>query len=238
MIKIAILDDNTNDMQYVKSLIDIYCREKKELFQVQLYENAMDLLFDLDQGKYFDLFFLDVEMPMYSGLEVAREIRKYYLDSIIVYITNYVEYAIEAYEVNAFRYIPKSLLEIKVPEALDAMITKMQNEKQRVYVITHYLDMEIIDHKDIFYFQKEGKYILIFHKKGESRVRKTLQEFLKELDSDDFLEVRKGCAVNIRNVMSIEQQEMILRNGTRILVSRRYLNKIKEEIMNYWAGKM
>ncbi len=238
MINIAILDDNENDRLFVKKIVDEYCETREEECNVYTYESSMDLLFDLDQGRYFNLFFLDVELPVHSGLEVAREIRKYYLEPVIVYITDYVEYSIEAYEVNAFRYIPKRLLRVKLIEALEHIIPKLAAVKQSTYVITHYLDMEILYHDEIFYLKKEGKYVVITHKRGESRVRKALQEVLEELSSNCFLEIGKGCAVNIRHVMSIEHREIVLRNGIRIPVSYRRLDEIKERIMDYWAGKM
>lgn len=238
MINIAILDDNENDRLHVKQIVDEYCGTQEEVCKVYTYESAMDLLFDLDLGKYFNLFFLDVEMPVRSGIEVAREIRKYYLEPVIVYITDYVEYSIEAYEVNAFRYIPKRVLDSKLPEALEHIIPKLAAEKQRTYMITHYLDMEILFHNEIYFLKKEGKYVGITHKRGESRVRKSLQDVLKELDAEYFLEIGKGCAVNIQHVMSIEHQEIVLRNGLRIPASYRRLDEIKERIIDYWAGKM
>lgn len=49
-------------------------------------------------------------MPGENGIEAAREIRRFYPDPIIMFITNFVDYAIEAYEVNTYRYIPKECL--------------------------------------------------------------------------------------------------------------------------------
>lgn len=56
---------------------------------------------------------------------VAKEIRQYYNEPIIVYVTNHVEYAIQAFEVNAFRYIPKALLREKLAEAYDVLLPKL-----------------------------------------------------------------------------------------------------------------
>ena len=57
---------------------------------------------------------------------MAREIRKYYFDPFIIYITDHVEYSPEAFEVNAFRYIPKIKLQEKLPEALSYAVVKIR----------------------------------------------------------------------------------------------------------------
>ena len=91
---------------------------KKELFRLGIdyvmkcYINVEDFLEDLNERDYFDVYLLKVHIPKMNGLEVARKIRNEFRESIIRYITNYVEYAIEAFEVNAYRYIPKAHISI------------------------------------------------------------------------------------------------------------------------------
>ena len=55
----------------------------------------------------FDIAFLDIDMGAYSGLELARHIRSLNLDTILIFVTNYVQYSLEGYEVQAFRYLLK-----------------------------------------------------------------------------------------------------------------------------------
>ena len=69
----------------------------------------------------FDIAFLDIDMGAYSGLELARHIRNLNLDTILIFVTNYVQYSLEGYEVQAFRYLLKSELDGK-PTARDAAV--------------------------------------------------------------------------------------------------------------------
>lgn len=234
MIRIAILDDNPECAEELHRMIDVYALKEKKALACKVYISAMELLFDLDQGQYYDIFLLDVEMPVHSGLEVAFEIRKKYIEPVIIYITDYVKYAVQAFEVNAYKYIPKSCLDTKLPEALDAIIPILENKKKRHYLIKHYLDVETLQYDNIYFLKKEGKYVVFIHRDGESRVRKALQNVLKELDSEEFIEIGKGRAVNILHVMSLEQQCVIMRNGLRLPVSRSLLAEIQERIMEYW----
>ena len=48
----------------------------------------------------FDIAFLDIDMGAYSGLELAHHIRSMNLDTILIFVTNYVQYSLEGYEVH------------------------------------------------------------------------------------------------------------------------------------------
>lgn len=236
-IKIAIAEDNPRDREHICRITEEYLKKRQVPFDIRLYAGPMELLLDIDQGMYYDLFLLDVEMQVLNGIHTAREIRKRYLEPAIVYITDYVEYSIQAFEVNTFRYIPKKDVEERLPEALDLIWTKVSKEKSRCYVIRHYLDVEVIPHRDIYGIQKDGKYVVIYHRNGESRVRKSLQEVLGELHAEEFLEVGRGCAVNICHVLSIEKRNLKLRGGKVFPVGKYRIDLVKERIMEYWMGK-
>ena len=64
-------------------------------------------------------------MPVKNGIEVAKEIRKLYPEPVIIYVTNHLNYAVEAYEVNTYRYIAK--------ESKKRRLYEKVNEFSRVY---------------------------------------------------------------------------------------------------------
>lgn len=236
-MRIAIVDDDLSSGKRMETIVKQFLNLKQEMVPVLVYHSPMELLFDLDQGKYYDLFFLDMEMPKLNGLQTAREIRKKYSDPIIIYITDYVEYSVEAFEVNTFRYIPKKYLNERLTEALEAAWVCMQEKNQKCYVICHYLDTEVIPYQDICGMKKTGKYVTIYCGKTEKTVRKTLKDVLRELNSEDFFEVSKGYAVNIRHVNSLEAREVHLKNGLVFPVGRAYTELLRERIMEYWMEK-
>ncbi len=52
--------------------------------------------------------FLDIDMDERSGLDIARRVRELHLDTVIIFVTNYPEFSMEGYEVQAFRYLLKA----------------------------------------------------------------------------------------------------------------------------------
>ena len=130
MIKIAVLDD---DPMYLDKICDI---THTAMFQLDLaYElkryNKVDLfLKDLRAGGYCDIYLLDVEMPQMNGLEVARNIRQKYSEPIIIYITNHVDYAVEAFEVKAYQYILKRQLDERLNETFRRLFLNEANAQE------------------------------------------------------------------------------------------------------------
>ena len=85
--------------------------------------------------------------------------------------------------------------------------------------------------------KKEQKYILLVHKYGVSRERKTITEFIECVQAyDSFVMVDRSCVVNAFHIMSLRNQEIMLRNGEVIPVSRPKLSYVKQEIMRIWRN--
>ena len=237
MLKIAVLDDQE---LYVNKIDEITKKAMLELgivYELFKYTSTEEFLYDLGEDIKFDIYLVDVELQTTSGLEVARKIREKYYDSAIIYVTNYIEYAVEGYEVNAYRYIPKTILEEKLPEAYAAVYVNIENKKKNFYIIENNHRMERIAYEDIFYVKKDQKYILIVHKHGVSRERKTIAEFIESVQSlDTFVVVDRSYIVNAFHIMTLKKQEIILRNGETIPVSRPKLSYVKQEIMRIWRS--
>ena len=233
--RIAVIDDVAEEAEYIRSLSDKYFENHRGYkHEIDTYERGESLVRDIKAGKYYDIYLLDVEMPEKSGLEIAKEIRRCYPEVFVVFVTNHVQYAIPAYEVNAFRYIPKRLLSEKLPEAYDHLLPKLDLFDKRVYMIESASNIEKILYKDIYYVTKYSKYLTIHHRHGESKVRKTLSTIMDELDSSEFIYIDKGCIVNLIHITSCKKEEVVMRNGDSLKISRPRYRQVRESIMDYW----
>ncbi len=236
MIRIAILDDSDTDRKLMEYVTKRYFAGRGVPCDVRAFSRWQTLFAELSEETYYDIFLLDMELPEKTGLQVAKEIRRHYLEPAIVYVTNYVQYAMEAFEVNAFRYIPKRLLREKLPAAYDVLLPEMEQLDQRSYIVEKESGIERILYRNLFYIRKEGKYVVLFHRGGSSRERKTLKEIYGELNAEEFFYVDKSYVVNVQHVLSCRQGELEMRNGDVLPVSRPRHREVREKIMNYWKG--
>ena len=219
--------------KYCKSFYGEKCLKFSQC-HIEPFLNAKGFLLGL-QDEAYDIYILDVEMPYKNGLDVAREIRQLYPDPVFIFVTNHVDYAIDAYEVNTYRYIPKGVLTEKLPQALGTLLPSLQLKEEQYYIINKRGTSERIPLSDIYYLKKDGKYVVIVHRKGESRVRESLSTVFKNLEGNEFIMVDKSYAVNIRHVMKISGYDLIMRNDTAVPVGMSRMPKIRLQIMEYWG---
>ena len=210
-----------------------YFTHKQVPCQIETFQSVEWFVYGLDE-EVFDLYILDVEMPKKNGMDVAREIRKRYPDPVIIFVTNYVDYAVDAYEVNTYRYIPKSMLEQKLLSAYDTLLPELLAKEERYYVIEKHTDIEKISYDSIIYMRKEGKYVIFYHSKGESSVRKPMSVVLEELNAKEFLVIDKGYAVNIKHIMGLKNHEVYMRDGTILPVGGIKVSQVSQAIADYW----
>ena len=152
MIRIAVLDDDPMSIERIRQITETCMRQLEMRDEIQDYETGQSVLDDLKKEIYYDVYLLDVQLPDINGLEIAKRIRRRWSDPIVIYITNYVDYAVEAYEVNTFRYIPKQLLEEKLPKAYHSMkdLLKKKEAARRFYTIERYAQREKLYYRDIY----------------------------------------------------------------------------------------
>lgn len=235
MITIAILDDEKIFLEKEKAITEKYFSQKVLECRIDTFQNADWLVMGLEEEQY-DIYILDVELPKKSGLEVAREIRSHYPDPVIIFVTNFIDYAVEAYEVNTYRYIPKEIMEEKLESAYDTLIPKILAREEKYYVVEKRTIMSKILYEDILYLKKDKRYTVLTYRGGEVRIRKSMADVFQELNSPEFLIIEKGCIVNIRHVMGLKGCMMRMRDGTLLSVGEPRACEVRKVISRYWRS--
>lgn len=239
MITIAALEDQREWLEKEAEITKEYFDRERREYQFKKYNTASEFLKDFEEGHWADVYLLDVELPDTNGLKIARKIKQKHYEALIIYITGYVEYAVEAFEVNAYRYIPKIMLREKLPAAYSSLEQQLVSKEGPYYTIEMNARMERIEQKNIYYLQKEKKYVILTTKDGVSRVRATLEEVFGELQESSFVRIDKGCIANLRHIMKLEKREVKMRevkmrDGAYLPVSQPQLSTVKRRTAEYW----
>ncbi len=237
---IAIVDDEKEEGELIKGLVQNYFAEYPDKpYEVSIYQEGGQLMEELAGQRYFDLYFLDVEMERQeNGIELAHRIRSLYQEPVIVYVTNHLECAPEAFEVNAYRFIPKRMLTEKLSDVLDHALAVIDQIDQRAYVVDTPDCAERILYKNIVRIEKDGKYINLYHRNGTCRERKTLTEVMSALASAEFIYVDKSYIVNLRQIESIQKDKLVLKDGSMLRISRPRYRKVREQLIAYWRREI
>ena len=67
------------------------------------------------------------------------------------------------------------------------------------------------------------------------KVRKSLSNIYKELNSEDFVFVERGSIVNIAQIKGIWKKEILLCNGVRLHASHTRMEEVKNRMAVYWS---
>ena len=213
MIKLAICDDDALIMNKAEALIQAFNRTHKEEvnYSVEKYSSPQTLCDDVLEGKVFDVFLLDMEMPEMSGVSLAGKIREQIPSCGIIFLSSHTEFQFtqEGYKVQALRYVSKLVMETALTEALEAAIKAHQKGEDSYYTFSHYSDVVRIPLGEILYVHRV-KRMAVF--------------------------VDRSCFVNLNQIMSLAENEVTLKNGEKLPVSRKMLPVVKSTILKLWGG--
>ena len=104
MIRIIVLDDDYEAYNTLKIFIDQFSKENNIGFEINYFSNPLSFLDDYTPA---DLILMDIDMPYLNGIETAEKLRSKDPNVLLIFITNYVQYAIKGYSVNAIDYVLK-----------------------------------------------------------------------------------------------------------------------------------
>ena len=151
------------------------------------------------------------------GAEVNAEIYPSAETVQIIFITGYSDYIAEGYDVAALHYLMKPVNREKLFGVLDRAVERLKIS-QRCLNLDMGGEMERIPLYEIRYIDVRQNYVTV-HAEHEYTVKRTLNEFEKELDSG-FTRVGRSMIVNLNRIRRVTKAEVMLNDGTALPLPR------------------
>ena len=249
MLDIAIVDDQKHVQDCMRDALCEFGRRSGNVYNIHAFDSGKNLIYEMDESRYRpSVLFLDVEMPGMNGVETAKMIRAYDKTAHLIFVTSHDGFAKDTIEYSPFRYINKMELPDKLFQALEALQEKMEweDKSKDYYIVEDSKYPERIRTGDILYIEKDGKNSVIVKKSGRmengvlqersvSKTRKALETVYEELDPEQFAFVDRKTIVNLNHVMGLGEEEILLRDGTKLFVCSSRMKELKEKLRNLWA---
>jgi DNA-binding LytR/AlgR family response regulator len=219
-----------------------------ELTTIAEAENGEQALALVDERKP-DVAFLDIRMPLVSGLDVAHAIGG---RCHVVFVTAYDEYAVAAFDEGAVDYVLKPVTAERMakvatrlkarlampPLDLTAVLAKLAARDDAAGPLKWIRAslgnvMQVIPVAEVVYFQAEDKYTKVVTRESEALIKKPIKDLFDELDQEVFWQIHRATIVNLHAIARVErdwrdQPVITLKSRPeKLTVSRTFAHRFK-----------
>ena len=236
MIRIAICDDEKKILDEVAGYIKNYAEKENDLdIEVFRFDSAKTLISAIEDGKSFDIFVLDVYIGDEMGTALASDIRKFGIESPIIFATTSIEHAPQSYETGTLRYLIKPINPLKFYEALDAALLQVKRTRDRYLKFKTENGVASANANHIMYSEAHDHYQYMRKDDGEEiKVRMTVTELFTILSKyGGFVRIGSAYIVNLRHVKNVTPTNVCLYSNIKIQIPRGKFTEIKNTFWNF-----
>jgi len=250
-LRAVIADDEPRARQFLEKLLG----EHETLEVVGSARGGAEALQMIGELKP-DVAFLDIHMPDLSGLEVARHLRGAEAP-IVVFVTAYDKYAVEAFEVAALDYVLKPIKRERLADAVNRVLAEAQSGRPaaraealrealdspelqsqlpplRRLPVRHRREVKLLDLEQVPLIFSRDRLVLARCGDHEYLVDYTLQELEQRLPEGQFVRVHRAALVNVDAIESYGGEEGVLvlklKDGTRVEASERRAAEVRRRL--------
>jgi len=246
-IKTIVVDDEPLARKRLQNLL----KEDDEIELLKLCRNGKEAIETI--LKYSpDLVFLDIQMPEIDGFEVIRRLNMQRIP-IIIFVTAYDEYALDAFEVHALDYLLKPFDKKRFYKALNRakdylknstnkFDSKLESLVQELNPTPSYLNRLMVKTSgrvffvgadEIEWIEASGNYVQLHTGDKSYLIRETMSNMGKKLNPDKFYRIHRSTIVNIECVKELQSwfhgdYMVIMKNGEKLTMSRNYKDLLQK----------
>ena len=239
MLQIAVCDDNIDELSNMVQLIDLYRASRNFNCHYAVFQNGFELVSVLEKGKQFDIYCLDIIMPGFTGIDVAKEIRTFDKTAPILFFTSSPEFAFESYSVKAINYVLKPISKEKLFFTFDEMLEQIKLEKDEdVVIVKSNEGIQKILISNLAFVEVIGRYVLYHLRSG--KVIECTEAFSSVCDKllkyGCFFKPHRSYLVNMQYVDTISNHQVTLQTLSSVPVAQGKAREIKQQYLNYQMG--
>lgn len=232
VMKIAICDDEKYDLEKIEHLLKQELQKHNiSVYEIDTYLSSNEFLQNNEKIMQYDVIFLDINMPQMNGINVAEKIRNVRDDVLIIFITAFIDYALEGYRLEAIRFLIKDMLEAMMPECVQTIIKKLNLQSRK-------LEYSFIEGKreiyvDSIMYIESRMHKLFFFLKGTREKSYSIYEKLDNMEtyllSYGFLRIHKSYLINTKYIKKIANYKVEMDYGIVLPIPREKYQRVKEQ---------
>ncbi len=233
MIRIAVVEDNEQDLRQIVDKLLEYQKEHGSPLEISTFSNGMELM--THYKPIYDLLILDIEMPLMDGISVANRVREVDKMVQILFLTNMAQYALKGYEVEAKGHILKPISYFALVMEMKKIERTIGSQSKRSILLAGINETKRILVDEITYVEINN-HQLIFHTLREtSAVTGSLKSIERDLAQNGFASCNRCHLVNMRYVERVEKLSVVVA-GETLSISRNRRKAFLNALNAYYGG--
>ncbi|MCS6210279.1 LytR/AlgR family response regulator transcription factor [Shewanella baltica] len=208
MLKAIIVEDEYLAREELEYLV----KSHSEIDIVASFEDGLEA-FKYLQDHEVDVVFLDIQIPSIDGLLLAKNLHKSTHPPHVVFVTAYKEFAVEAFELEAFDYILKPYNEPRIISLLQKIelagrqAPRPQHEAasnaSRTVNLVKGERIIVTPCEQIYYAEADEKLTYVYTRTDRYVMQMTISEFVSRLPAEGFFRCHRSYCVNINKIREI-----------------------------------
>ena len=235
MLRLAIVEDDPMFRDQLQAFVERFEKDTGNRCSVSAFSDGAEII--QDYTPEFDIILMDIQMQQTDGMTAARAIRETDSDTVIVFITNSPQFAIEGYSVDALSYLLKPLSYYAFTQCLLRAAKKLRRKEKTYLFVNGQNGRQRIDSSELLYAEVHGHQMIWHTQSGDIVTPGAMKDAEESLAGLPFFRCSKCDLVNLAHVDSIRDGDAMV--GTyRVQVSRakkkpfmealnRYLNEVQ-----------
>ena len=243
MLQVAICDDEQFYREKIQTLLIQYFNQKNLEYTIHPYRSGEEFLSQCENSVKYDIVFMDISMKELDGIQTASQIRAFHSDTQLVFVTAFIDYALEGYKVNAVRYIMKDTMDTAITECMDTILQKMRLSQvtfsfmdgEATLYTDNILYVESQKHKSFFHYMQSGAANSSTDRSGivTYQIYEKLDLIEQRLSGYGFLRIHKSYLVNMKHIRRLSNYTAFLDTGEELPVPRLRYQSVKELFVAY-----
>lgn len=233
-VRIALCDDTAALLPRVEALI--HAELARRPHEVQAFETPAALL-EAAGAAPFDVAVLDIQLPGQDGIELGRRLLALCPDCRIIFLTAYIAYCQDVYDVEHIAFVLKEGMDARLPAALRHACDRPASgaaDSRRLTLGEPGRAVQI-PQRDILYLEHQGRVTRVHTLGGELAAEEKLESLLARLDPVDFCQTHKSFAVHWPFVQRYDKTVLQLVGAVRVPISRSYQAAVRRSFLAYAA---
>jgi DNA-binding LytR/AlgR family response regulator len=233
--RIAIVEDNVDSINKMKSFLNCYEKEKNENFEIFTFSDGDEITSDYQA--IYDIILLDIEMGRLDGMSAAKKIRTFDKDVIIIFVTNTPQYAIKGYQVDALSYLLKPVPYFAFCQEIQKSLEKINKRKKQYVLVITENGIVRLNATEIFFVETMKHSLIIHAKSGEYTMKAPLKKMTEMLANAPFYLCNSCYLVNLDEVTGVSG-DFVHIHGVELKISRPRKKTFMEALASHFGGKL